>query len=387
MNDSINKGNQENSEIINGQPSTSEDNKNNFVQKIKRSSLDIAFLGLSILTLIVNHFLVKHSYSHNIELLFPELLFIILLVLILCLVRQKHSSLSYSIISLLLAVEFFIGYKSSIASTYSISDVVLIHLPFYSFVLLGIAFIGKDIFSIPSWNRAINYFFIYCILLFSIIFVIRFIYTNSDSLKYIFPNMSYFEIHNFSSDLSNSLLLIWPYFSLYLLLKKFSHRNFLKALLLNLLMILTVIIMYDSFNANGFYRTYFIRDNSSPQFLFLCLLVLFTILFMFSDLSQRKIVTKILPLLYIIIEIVLLFITLKAINVKFHTQITHIRIAALGDTILLLILLFGMLINYIGFLFKKKEIIHIQKWILSMIPIFLIWIILLPFFIMFFYKN
>lgn len=245
---------------------------------------------------------------------------------------------------------------------------------FYFFIFLGIAIVRKKLFSIPSWIKVIDFYFGYYILTLTILFEIYILYVLSDYLVYLFPNMYYYEIYNFCSSFFKSLLFLTPLYSFYLLIIKYKNQNFLKTPLLNLLVVLTGTGMYDLAEGNGFYRTYFLRDYSSPQFGLLCWLIMFTVLFMFSDINHRKKITKFFPILYIFIEIALLLITLNAIIFKIHSQLTGTRIAALGYVFLLLILLLGILFNYIGFLFRKKELIHIQKWVFIMIPPIAVWL-------------
>ena len=345
------------------------------LKKIKLSHIFILLLFLTILTLKLDEYYLFDLDQNLLWIALILRLIIILLIIIFCIIKQKQNWISYSLLFCLSAYGAYIILNSTSNTTSKISNVVFVHLPFYFTALICFAYTGKNILKTSSWKKVINWIFSYFIITFSICMVSISFYIGLSHLPNSLPDTNYFDPITFLEYLFNCIVVIFPFFVFYILAHHYWKRSFLKPTLLNLLILLMLSLMFEFSFSRGFYRTYFIRDDSFPQFFFLCILIAITILFMFSDLSHRNKVNKFLPPIYIIFEIVLLCITIKAVNFKLHSQITDNRIAVLIDCFLLLILLIGILINYISFLFKKKNLQDVQNWILLMIPVFLIWII------------
>jgi hypothetical protein len=347
------------------------------LKKIKLSHFFILLLFLTILTLKLDEY---YIFDLDQNLFFVSLilrLIIILLIIIFCIIKQKQDWISYSLVFCLSAYGMYIVLASIFNTASRISGVVFIHLPFYFIALISFAYTGKNILKTSSWRKVINWIFSYFIITFSICMVSIAFSLTLYYLPNFMPDTNFFDPTNFLEYLFNCTVVIFPFFVFYILVHHYWERSFLKPTLLNLLFLLMLSLMFEFSFLRGFYHIYFVRDDSFLQFFFLCILVTITMLFMFSDLSHRNKINKFLPPIYIIFEIVLLCITIKALNFKLHSQITDNRIAVLIDCYLLLILLIGTLVNYTGFLLKKKKMKDVQKWILSMIPVFLIWIILM----------
>ena len=172
------------------------------------------------------------------------------------------------------------------------------------------------------------------------------------------------------------MFIVIPFFSFYITKTNPKFHNHLKNLFIHGLIIYSLGYFIYDFEPNLFH-TFFMRDRSFFIFLDLTFVILLILISLMGDIETHKLFTWILKLIYIFAALAIIVMTIMAMIQKMFSQITANRLIGFFDATFYFILLVGILILIIGFLFKKVNPLAIQKWILLFIPYIMIWIALM----------